>query len=155
MIGLQRVSEKIKKIKLAGIPVGNALLLLVGLGLNDALVPAASKILKAPILAGAGIAFLAKIKIVEKFLGPTLADVLSATAIATGIEDQISLRGRTHALVASLVGKISPTAGISALKGTSASNSAAAPASPATTTLGQVDISEQESRILSTLKARG
>lgn len=146
MEAIERMSARIKDIKLAGVPVGDALLILVGLGINDALVPAATRLVRAPIISGGLIAFLSKLPMIERFIGPTLASVISATAVATGIEDQIALRGRTHAIVSSLVGRVAPIAGIAKTAGASPS--------PAPVSLGQV-ISEQERRILESLKARG
>lgn len=153
MQSLEKISEKIKNIKLAKIPLGEAILILLGLGVSDALIPATTRFVRSPIISGGLVAFLAKMPIVERFLGSTFANVLAATAAATGIEDQIALRGRTHAMVSGLVGRVAPMAGIVAPRAT-ANMGSPAPAPVTTASLGQVDVSEQERRILSSLKGK-
>lgn len=141
---LEKLVGKIKDTKFAGVPIGDALLLLVGLGINDALVPTLTRLVKFPILSGASIAFLSKLPMSERFLGPTMANVISATAIAVGVEDTIALKARVQAFISSITGRIAPTAG--------AITSGASSNTPVS--LGQVNISEQERRILETLKVK-
>jgi len=123
-MSLENITAKVKAVKVAGIPLGDAILILFGLGLNDALIPVATRLVKMPIISGGA---------------STLANVISATAVATGVDQQIALRARIHSLVTSLVGRAAPTAGVSALAGPSKSS---APVS-----LGQAEVSEPERRI--------
>jgi len=145
-MSLENITAKVKAVKVAGIPLGDAILILFGLGLNDALIPVATRLVKMPIISGGAIAVLSKLPVIERFLGSTMANVISATAVATGVDQQIALRARIHSLVSSLVGRAAPTAGVSALAGPSKSS---APVS-----LGQAEVSEPERRILEALKAR-
>lgn len=147
MKAIENITGKVGDFKLMNIPLGQAMLLLAGLGLNDIMVPMLTNVLKMPILSGAAISVVTKLPIVENFIGPTLADVLAATAIATGIDEQIQLRSRTKNLVAGLIGKIGvpvATAGV---------NLGAAPRKVALgADLGMV--SEPERRILATMQVR-
>ena len=145
MNGLERISSRIKETKIFGIPIGDSLLLLIGLGVNDALIPAVSKIIPIPqvsgLLGGTAIGIISKIPVVERLLGPTMANVISATAVATGVDYQIGLRSKVQSLVSSLMP--ARTAGV-LTSGTSQQ--------PAPVSLGQAEVSEQERRILSTYK---
>ena len=146
MNGLERVASRVKETKIFGIPIGDSLLLLIGLGVNDALIPTISRIIPVPqlsgLLGGAAIGVISKLPIVERFLGSTMANVISATAVATGIDYQLGLRAKVQSLVSSIMP--ARTAGVI----TSGAST------PQAVSLGQA-VSEQEKRILEALKSRG
>ena len=144
-MGLEGIATKIKGVKVAGLPIGDAALLLAGFGINDVIVPTVTTLTKLniPIVVGPGVALLTQLGAVKKILGPTMANALAITAIMIGVDEQIGLRAKTRSLVSSLVGRVlpAPTAG--------------APAQP-TASLGQapVFVSEQERRTAATLRIR-
>ena len=145
MNALENISSKIKQTKIFGIPIGDSILLLIGLGVSDSLIPAVSRIIPIPqlsgILSGAAIGAVSKVPAVERLLGPTMANVISATAVAVGVDYQIGLKAEVQSLVSSVL----PVKTSGVITG---GVSSAAPVS-----LGQADVSEQERRILETLKA--
>jgi len=113
------------------------------LGINDALVPLLSAYLKVPALSGAILSVIASLPAVRRIVGPTLSDVLSATAIAVGLNEQFQIRERTQSFVSGILGRLAPkTAGTSELAGTES------------VSLGQNEslLTEQERRILATMK---
>lgn len=107
MDAIEKGARTVGGFEVLNIPVGQAILLLAGLGINDVLVPVLSKFLKMPILSGAALSVISKLPVVENVIGKTLGDVLAATAIATGIDEQLAIRERTKAWVATLVSKAS------------------------------------------------
>ena len=144
---LERISSRIQDVKVFNVPIGDAILLLAGLGINDALVPAISKFIPIPnlsaVIGGSAIGAISKLPAVERILGPTMSNVISATAVATGLDYQIGIRDKVRNLVSSITGGKTTTVstgGISAIE-----------SSPAVS-LGQADISEQERRILATMR---
>jgi len=143
---LERLTSTIKNLKIANIPVGDALLLLIGLGVNEAIIPTISRLIRLgnlPSVVGAGLGVVVKMPAVEKFLGPTLANVLSATAIAEGIDEQFNVRAKTEAVLSKFLPGGVATAGVE----TSGIEEVAK--------LGQAEVSEQERRIVSAIRARG
>ena len=144
MNGLESISSRVKESKIFGIPIGDSLLLLIGLGINDALIPAVSRLIPIPqvsgLLGGAALGVVSKLPIVERFLGPTMANVISATAVAVGLDQQLAVRAKVQSLLSSVMPV--KTAGI-----VTSEASQAVPVS-----LGQADVSEQERRILAGLK---
>jgi hypothetical protein len=146
MEAIERGVSRIGEIKVMNIPVGQAILLLAGLGINDALVPVVTNFLKFPALSGAALSIVTKLPFVSRFLGPTLSDVLSATAITVGIDEQFAIRRRVKNLVSGLTSRVGVrTSGVE-LEGT--------PSTPSRVSLGQDfgPISEQERRILATFQ---
>jgi len=116
------------------------------LGVNEAIVPTVARLIRLsnlPSVVGAGLGIIAKMPAVERFLGPTLANVLSATAIAEGIDEQFNIRARAEATLSRLLPGGVATAGVE--------TSGVAEVAK----LGQVEISEQERRIVSAIRARG
>ena len=146
---IEKGLSKVGKFEVVNIPVGQAVLLLAGLGLNDIMVPALTSFLKMPILSGAAISVISKLPVVEKFIGPTLSDVLAATAIATGIDEQFQLRNRTKSMVSGLLSKV----GVSTVATTGVNTQAAV--STRGVALGKDFgmMSEPERRILATMRA--
>lgn len=143
MEALERLSSRIGEIKVGNVAVGQSFLLLAGLGINDALVPLLSAYLKVPALSGAILSVIASLPAVRRIVGPTLSDVLSATAIAVGLNEQFQIRERTQSFVSGILGRLAPkTAGTSELAGTES------------VSLGQNEslLTEQERRILATMK---
>ncbi len=143
---LERFTSTIKNLKIANIPVGDAILLLIGLGVNEAIVPTVARLIRLgnlPSVVGAGLGIIAKMPAVERFLGPTLANVLSATAIAEGIDEQFNVRAKTEAVLSKFLPGGVATAGVE----TSGVEE--------TAKLGQAEVSEQERRIVSAFRARG
>jgi len=153
MDAIEKALSRVGDVKVANIPIGQALLLLAGLGISDILVPIGSKFLKVPMLSGAVMSVLVKLPVVSRIIGRTLSDVLAATSIATGLDEQFAIRERARGLVGGLVSKIGiNTAGVrSRLAGV---KTGAATAAPARVSLGQDFglMSEPERRILATLK---
>jgi len=143
-MSLERITSRVKETKVLGVPIGDAMLLLIGLGVSEAIVPVLTRFVKFPIISGAGIGVIAKLPAIERLLGPTAANVISATALATGLDHQIALRDKIQTIVSSIVGKISPVATSGAI-----TSGVTQPIS-----LGQADVSEQERRILETLRVR-
>ena len=145
MSAIEKGVSRVGKIKVANIPLGQSILLLAGLGISEALVTPLNTFLKMPILSGAALSVVAKLPVVSRLIGPTLSDVLAATSIATGLDQQLQVRERSKNLVLGLLGKVGvKTAGVAALAG---------PA-PARVSLGQDfgPVSEQERRILGTFR---
>ncbi len=147
MNGLERIASRVKETKIFGVPVGDALLLLIGLGVNEVLVPTLGSLIRLPNLpavTGAGIGVIAKLPVVERFLGPTMGNVLSATALATGLDHQIGVKAKVQSLISRILPAGTATAG-AITSGVSTSQAVS---------LGQAEVSEQERRILETLKVR-
>ena len=145
MSAIEKGVSRVGKIKVANIPLGQSILLLAGLGISEALVTPLNTFLKMPILSGAALSVVAKLPVVSRLIGPTLSDVLAATSIATGLDQQLQVRERSKNLVLGLLGKVGvKTAKAAALAG---------PA-PARVSLGQDfgPVSEQERRILGTFR---
>ncbi|OQX87768.1 MAG: hypothetical protein B6D55_02345 [Candidatus Omnitrophica bacterium 4484_70.2] len=142
---LERLTSTVKNLRIADIPVGDAILLLIGLGVNEAVIPTIARLIRLgnlPSVVGAGLGIVVKMPAVERFLGPTLANVLSATAIAEGIDQQFNVRARTESVLSKFLPGVS-TSGIE----TSGIEEVAK--------LGQAEVSEQERRIVSAYKVRG
>jgi len=149
MEAIERIAGKVGAFKVADVPVGQAALLLTGLGLSEGLLPLLTPMLKQPVLSGAALAVIARLPIVKRILGTTISDVLMATAMAVGLDQQINIRGRMQGYVASLVGRITPTAGISAK---TAGTGGAGKASPILGENNERMLTEQERRMLSALR---
>lgn len=155
MAAIENIASRIKGVKVAKIPIGQAALLLAGLGISDVLVGSISGITKMPgLISGPALAILLQLGAVKKLVGSTMADVLAATAVAVGIDQQIALREKTSALVGRIVPGRAPLAG---LKSRLSSAPRVVPSPKTSTALGQVPeelLSEQERRIISTLQVR-
>jgi len=151
---IESTAARIKRIEVAKIPLGQAALLLAGLGISDVLVGSISGITRMPgVISGPALAVISQLSVVKKLIGSTMAGVLAATAVAVGIDQQIGLREKTSALVSRIVPGRAPLAG---LKSRLSAASSAAPSRPSAV-LGQVPeelLSEQERRIISTLQVR-
>jgi len=148
MDAVETMAAKVKAIEVMNVPLGTSALLLVGLGLNDIAIPAIGALTKLPPIAvGPAIAIVSQLPAVKKILGSTMAGVISATAVAMAIDQQLNIRGKTATLVSRLVGKILPPTETAGLAGASA---------PAT--VGQIApeefMSEQERRVLATLRVK-
>lgn len=150
MDAIESLASRVEEFDVAQVPVGKSALLLTGLGLNEALVPVVSALLRgiplSSLISGGGLAFLARLGPVKRILGPTMSNVLMATAIAVGIDNEIDMTGKVRALVSSIVpGAGAATSGVPA-------QTAGAESSPAVG-LGQAEaLTEQERRILSSLR---
>ena len=140
---LENISAKVKNTKVFGVPIGDAILLLVGLGVSDALIPIVNKVAKLPIISGAGLAALVKIPAVEKVLGPTMSNVLSATSIAVGTDEQFAVRGKVESLLSSVTGVVPGLAPSTPV------HTSGIPESISTPVVN--NMSEQERRILATM----
>lgn len=149
MDAVESLAAKVDRFEVAQIPVGKAALLLTGLGLNQALVPVLAGLLKgiplSSLISGGGLAVLARLGIVKRVIGPTMSNVLMATAIAVGVDQEVDLSGKVQALVSRIIpGAV--TAGVPA-------TTAGVEGSSTPTALGQAPaLTEQERRILSSLR---
>lgn len=147
MNAIEKGVSRIGDIKVAKIPLGQSILLLAGLGISEALLPPLTTFLKMPVLSGAALSIVVKLPMVSRLIGPTLSDVLAATSIATGLDQQLSIRARSKNLVSGLLGRVGvSTAGVEL-------GAAARPAIKRVA-LGQDfgPVSEQERRILGTFR---
>ena len=156
MAVIESTVARIKRIEVAKIPLGQAALLLAGLGISDVLVGSITGITRLPaMLSGPVLAIVSQLGAVKKIIGSTMADVLAATAVAVSIDQTIGLRDRTKALVGRIVPGGAPLAGLrSRLAGISTSAAAAARPSASLGQLPEELLSEQERRIISTLQVR-
>lgn len=146
MNALEKGVSKIGRIKVANIPLGQSILLLAGLGISEALITPVNTFLKMPVLSGAALSVIVKLPMVSRLIGPTLSDVLAATSIATGLDQQLLIRSRAKNLVSGLLSKVGvSTAGVEL--------GAVRPAIKRVA-LGQDfgSVSEQERRILGTFR---
>ena len=141
---LEDIAKRVGAVELYKIPVGKAILLLAGLGISETLIPTASALTRLPPIAtGPALAIVSQLPITKRFLGDTMATVIATTAVAIAVDQQLNIRGRTAALVASITGRLAPAP-------------TAGPAAPVA--MGQVApaalMSEQERRTMATLRIR-
>ena len=103
---MERLVSRIKELQVAGIPVGNAILLLAGLGTSDVLVPILNRFINIPAVSGAAISAIVQLPMIRRLIGDSAAAVLSATSMAVGLEQQLQVRARAQQLASRILGTV-------------------------------------------------